>query len=74
MRLACPHHSARVCLLVVCPCSGVSSSGINAGAAHADDVFDVAFDVGAFVMVVGEGETVGVGACCRSRSSQNLSL
>ena len=44
---------------------------MNAGAAHADDVADIAFDVVTSVMVVGDGEG-GVGACRRrSRSHQN---
>ena len=68
------HIMVLVCDSWLCLCSGVSSSaryGINAGAAHADDVFDIAFDVVASVVVVGDGEGVGVGACRRSRSTQN---
>ena len=65
------HIMVLVCASWLCPCSEVSSSGMNAGAAHADDVADIAFDVVTSVMVVGDGEG-GVGACRRrSRSHQN---
>ena len=71
---ACTTSSAHImvlsCASWLCVCSGVSSSGINAGAAHADDVCDFV----ASVVFSGDGDGggvgVSVGACRRSRSVQ----